>query len=173
MSKYKNQFILRYVDELMWVLGKEYPNIEKIRFKDKDLSILPKLFEENIRNIKKTFEHTVPKLYFDIYDIIEYLLFERTHKVVPKREELIKEYRLVPEDYQHLLDRLRDDILSKSNYETTVVNIESMSEELEREKSKKMKEVFASLKESHLFEISSEKYQEKVNIYFKTAHEVK
>jgi hypothetical protein len=29
----------------------------------------------------------------------------------------------VPEDYQDLLDRLRDDILSKSSYETTVVNI--------------------------------------------------
>ena len=45
VGKYKNQFILRYVDELMAVLGKEYPSIEKIRFKNKDLSILPKLFE--------------------------------------------------------------------------------------------------------------------------------
>jgi basic membrane lipoprotein Med (substrate-binding protein (PBP1-ABC) superfamily) len=46
---------------------------------------LPRLFEENIRNIKKTFEHTVPKLYFDIYDIIEYLLLERPNKLVLKR----------------------------------------------------------------------------------------
>ena len=44
VSKYKNQFILRYIDELMTVLGKEYPSIEKIRFKNKDLSILPRLF---------------------------------------------------------------------------------------------------------------------------------
>jgi hypothetical protein len=54
----------------MTVLGKEYQNIDKIRFKNKDLSILPKLFEESIKSIKKTFEHTVPKLYFDVYDII-------------------------------------------------------------------------------------------------------
>lgn len=51
----------------------------------------------------------------------------------------MKEYRLIPEDYQDLLDRLRDDILTKSNYETTVVNIESMSEEIERQKCIKMK----------------------------------
>ena len=152
----------------MTVLGKEYPSIEKIRFKNKDLSILPKLFEENIKNIKKTFEHTVPKLYFDIYDIIEYLLLERPSKQVLKRQELIKEYMLVPENYQQLIDKLRDDILNKSSYEATVVNIESMSEQLQKEKCKKMKEVFASLKESHLFEISSEKFEEKINIYFKT-----
>lgn len=77
VSKYKNQFILTYIDDLMTILGKEYYNIDKIRFRNRDLSILPKLFEENIRNIKKTFEHTVPKLYSDIYDIIEYLLFDR------------------------------------------------------------------------------------------------
>ena len=59
-----------YIDELMTVLGKEYGSIDKIRFRNKDLSILPKLFEENIRNIKKTFDHTVPKLYTDIYEII-------------------------------------------------------------------------------------------------------
>lgn len=69
----------------MTVLGKEYPSIDKIRFRNKDLSILPKLFEENIKNIKKTFEHTVPKLFFDIYDIIEYLLLERPHRLIPKR----------------------------------------------------------------------------------------
>lgn len=86
MSKYKNQYILSYIDELMTALGKEFQNIDKIRFRNKDLSILPKLFEENIRNIKKTFEQTVPKLYFDIYDIIEYLLLERPVRVIPKRE---------------------------------------------------------------------------------------
>jgi predicted metal-binding transcription factor (methanogenesis marker protein 9) len=70
---------------------------------------------------------------------MEYLLFERSTKIVPKREELIKEYQLVPEQYQDLLDRLRDDILTKSNYETTVISIESMSEEIERQKCKQMK----------------------------------
>ena len=60
----------------MNVLGKEYQNIDKIRFRNRDLSILPKLFEENIKNIKKTFEQTVPKLYYEIYDIIEFMLFD-------------------------------------------------------------------------------------------------
>ena len=67
---------MTYVDELMNVLGKEYQNIDKIRFRNRDLSILPKLFEENIKNIKKTFEQTVPKLYYEIYDIIEFMLFD-------------------------------------------------------------------------------------------------
>ena len=80
VSKYKNQFILTYIDELMAVLGKNYKNIERIRFRNKDLSILPKLFEENIKNIKKTFEQTVPKLYYQIYDVIEYLLFDQSNK---------------------------------------------------------------------------------------------
>jgi len=66
---------------------------------------------------------------------------------------------------------LRDSILLKSNYEVTVVNTESIGEELEREKNRKMKEVFSTLKESHLFEISSEKFEEKINIYFKTNKE--
>jgi hypothetical protein len=51
-----------------------------------------------------------------------------------------------------------------------VVNVESMGEELEKEKYKKMREVFCTLKESHLFEISSEKFEEKINVYFKTSH---
>jgi hypothetical protein len=85
VSKYKNQFILGYIDELMTVLGKEYPSIDKIRFRNKDLSILPKLFEENIRNIKKTFDHTVPRLYADVYDMIEYLLLDREISSNPKR----------------------------------------------------------------------------------------
>jgi len=45
VSRYKNQYILKYVDELMVVLGKEYPTIEKIKYQKGDLSILPKLFE--------------------------------------------------------------------------------------------------------------------------------
>ena len=84
MSKYKNQFILTYIDDIMTVLGKEYPNIDKIRFRNRDLSILPKLFEENIKNIKKTFDHTVPKVYSEIYQIIEYLLLDRAMGVNEK-----------------------------------------------------------------------------------------
>ena len=69
----------------MSVLGKEYPTVEKIKYQKGDLAILPKLFEENIKSIKKTFEHTVPKLFFDIYDILEYLLFDRSTALIPKR----------------------------------------------------------------------------------------
>lgn len=36
-----------------------------------------------------------------------------------------------------------------------------------------MREVFQGVKESHLFEISSEKFEEKANIYIKVAGEVK
>jgi hypothetical protein len=68
---------------------------------------------------------------------------------------LLKEYKLAAEKYQDLLDRLRDNFLLKSNYEVTVINTESIGEELEREKNRRMKEVFSILKESHLFEISS------------------
>ena len=77
-------------------------------------------------------------------------------------------YNLNPDVYSELLDRLRDNILQKSNYEVTTINVESIGEELEKEKHKKMKEVFGTLKESHLFEISSEKFEEKIHIYFKT-----
>ena len=77
MVKYKNQFILGYIDDLMTAIGKEYLSVDKIRFPNKDLAILPKLFEENIRNIKKTFEHTMPKLFFDVYDMAEYPLLDR------------------------------------------------------------------------------------------------
>lgn len=48
-----------------------------------------------------------------------------------------------------------------------------MGEEIEKEKYKKMKENYNTLKESHLFEISSEKFEEKANIYFKTNFESK
>lgn len=116
------------------------------------MSILPKLFEENIKSIKKTFEHTVPKLYFDIYDIIEYLLLDRkAGQVQQKREELLKEYRINFDHYKELIDLLYDEILKKSNYEMTSTDLESMGEKIEREKYKKMREIFASLKESHLF----------------------
>jgi hypothetical protein len=42
-----------------------------------------------------------------------------------------------------------------------------MGEAINREKLKKMKEVFKDIKESHYFEISSEKYEEKSNIFIK------
>ncbi len=117
----------------MTALGKQYLNIDKIRFRNKDLSILPKLFEQNIRNIKKTFQHTVPKMYFDIYEIIEYLLLERSNnKIIEKREGLLKEYKIGVQNYTELIDRLRDQILQKSNYEVTAISIESMGEEIEK-----------------------------------------
>lgn len=173
VSKYKNQFILTYIDELMTVLGKEYPNIDKIRFRNHDLSILPKLFEENIRNIKKTFEHTVPRLYIDIYDLIEYLLLERVPNPNPKREQQLSDYGVEVGEYADLLDRLYDEILQKSNFEVVGVDFESMGDEVEQARHKKMREVFNSLRESHMFEISSEKYEEKRNIFIKLAPENK
>lgn len=108
MSKYKNQFILGYIDELMAALGKEYASIDKIRFRNKDLSILPKLFEENIRNIKKTFDHTVPKLYADIYEIIEYLLLDREQAAIPRKEQLLSLYGVDVGRLRELLDRCAD-----------------------------------------------------------------
>jgi hypothetical protein len=114
----------------MTVLGKEYPNIDKIRFRNRDLSILPKLFEENIRNIKKTFEHTVPRLYSDIYDMIEYLLLDRRLQTVPKKEQMLSDYALDVGAYHELLERLYDELLGKSNFEVVGVDFESMGEEL-------------------------------------------
>lgn len=110
VSKYKNQFILGYIDELMAVLGKEYASIDKIRFRNKDLSILPKLFEENIRNIKKTFDHTVPRLYADIYDIIEYLLLDRDHTPNQRKEQLLSMYAVDAGRLRELLDRCADEL---------------------------------------------------------------
>ena len=123
MGKYKNQFILGYIDDLMTAMGKEYPSVDKIRFRNKDLAILPKLFEENIRNIKKTFEHTVPKLFFDVYDMAEYLLLDRRGKPIPKRETLLKEYELDETAYRDILEAVRDELTSRSNYEVTTMDM--------------------------------------------------
>jgi len=67
------------------------------------------------------------------------------------RKELLKEYRINFDHYKELIDLLYDEILKKSNYEMTSTDLESMGEKIEREKYKKMREIFASLKESHLF----------------------
>lgn len=61
---------MTYTDELMTTLGKEYCSIDRIRFKNKDLSIIPKLFEENLNSIKKSFNKTVPEFYNDLYKVL-------------------------------------------------------------------------------------------------------
>ena len=132
MSKYKNQFILTYIDDIMTVLGKEYPNIDKIRFRNRDLSILPKLFEENIKNIKKTFDHTVPKVYSEIYQIIEYLLLDRALGVNEKVEHMIGEYCINVAEYKDFIGKLYDEILNKSNFEVVSMDCESMGEAINR-----------------------------------------
>lgn len=39
--KYKHQLVLKRINKLMEALGKEYDAIEKIRFKDKDIELIP------------------------------------------------------------------------------------------------------------------------------------
>jgi len=46
---------------------------------------------------------------------------------------------------------------------------EEGSEGAVKQRQKRMREVFNSLKESHLFEISSEKFEEKANVFVKMA----
>jgi hypothetical protein len=70
ISKFKSQFIFAYTDEIMTTLGKEYFSIDRIRFKNKDLTIIPKLFEENLNAIKKSFTKTVPEFYVDLYKVL-------------------------------------------------------------------------------------------------------
>lgn len=99
--------------------------------------------------------------------MIEYLLLDRAHQAVPRKEQLLAEYNVDVSLYRELLDRLGDEILSKSNFEVVA------GEEIEKERLKKMREVFGSLRESHMFEISSEKYEDKSNIFIKIVPENK
>jgi hypothetical protein len=53
LSKYKHQLVLTRMNRLMEALGKEYENVERIRFKDRNLELIPKLHEEEMRKILK------------------------------------------------------------------------------------------------------------------------
>ena len=52
------------MNHLMEKLGYEYEQIERIRFKNKELDLIPKLFQEDIKKVKKSFQKLVPQYYF-------------------------------------------------------------------------------------------------------------
>ena len=85
----------------MAALGKEYLSVDRIRFKNKDLSIIPKLFEENLQAIKKSFGKTVPDFYVDLYKVVEILLFNESKRGLSKEEEeLLRAYGVKRSLYQ-------------------------------------------------------------------------
>ena len=51
LSKFKNQLVLSRMNRLMEALGCEYENVEKMRFKDRDIEFIPKIYEEDIKKI--------------------------------------------------------------------------------------------------------------------------
>lgn len=83
----------------MTALGKDYNSIDRIRFKNKDLSIIPKLFQENLKSIKKSFERTVPKFYFQLYKAIQYMLFS-SNSQNQEITNFLKCYQINPDLYK-------------------------------------------------------------------------
>ena len=57
-------------------MGNEFENIEKMRFKDKDIEFIPKIYEEDIKKILKddTMSRLIPKFYINLYDCINSLV---------------------------------------------------------------------------------------------------
>jgi len=100
----------------MTTLGKEYFSIDRIRFKNKDLTIIPKLFEENLNAIKKSFTKTVPEFYTDLYKVLEVLLFSREN-LTKEDEELLGAYKVEISDYEQDVADLWDELSKSSSIE--------------------------------------------------------
>lgn len=47
LSKYKNLMVLRKINRLMTILGEEYENVERIRFKNKEIDLIPELYRKD------------------------------------------------------------------------------------------------------------------------------
>lgn len=54
----------------MEVLGYQYETIERIRFKNKEIDLIPKLYEQDTKKIVRVFDKLVPRYYFDLYDVL-------------------------------------------------------------------------------------------------------
>ena len=157
LTKFKNLIVLKRINRLLEILGQQFDNIERIRFKNKEIEYIPRIFEKDYYQVIKVFNKLVPRYYCDLYDVIEAMIAVHENYNVENQlvVKILNDFRIVTDEVKknveikELIEYIKDRIVIRdivSEELRVAAYYESIVQSLRREK------------EKHFMEISEEKY---------------
>lgn len=163
LSKHRHSQVLCRMNRLMEALGQEYEHIERIRFKNKEIDLIPKLFEDDTKRIIKGFEKLVPRYYSDLYDVLKAIVAVQERQADNLTYQLLKQFNIDPkgvEKLSYIMEMVwelkeRICLIREQEAEKNLQIYKLLIKQIETQRIK------------HFLEIAEERYEDSILLYFK------